>query len=185
MFKKFKVVLSSLLTVLILTTPVFASSVNNVAKSEVVYEKPLITDMDVLYEKATNGISDIKEGKIVHNAKLTNKEKGQDKEIKTYSTTQLQKTTKDSNGNSVDTYVTTTFAVVNTSDLEENVSNSSSGTMTIQSYDGNKGDSKWDKTGGVKAYSTVYWNNSTYGSLSFVNMAGQTLTGGWTFMTVR
>ncbi|MGC7869997.1 hypothetical protein ACPUYX_00545 [Desulfosporosinus sp. SYSU MS00001] len=168
MFKMLKVVLSSLVSVMLLATPVVATPASG---PHVKFQKPLITDVNVLFDRAEKGVTDLKDQNIVSRASIVSKETGKKLDAKIYSTTQLNKVTEEANGEVVNTYATTTFAVATPNDTL--------GTSTTQSYDGSNYNSKWDGSISVRAYSTVYWTYSSYGGLTFCNMAGQSLTGGW------
>jgi len=163
-----------------MSTSVLASPnpVDMGGKSKVIIEKKEITDVDKLFDRAKNGISDIKDKKdIVPKAKgmAISKESGRSVNAHLLSTTQLLKEEKLSNGDIVTTYATTNFALLPESELL----NAAQDTISIAS-DASYPNSAWDSTGGVKAYGTIYWNWSYNGGITYASMSGQTNTGGWT-----
>lgn len=82
----------------------------------------------------------------------------QKKELKTYQTTQLLDIVEHIDGSVVKNYATTTFAIISSGDVPEDQVTSNS--FRIMSSSPNS-DDKWDPTYGVRAYSTIYWDDWT------------------------
>lgn len=161
MRKKIGFFLSIIVSLSILAAPVVASPQNLIENSELISEKQIIKDNNILFERAKKGISDLHEEKIIPKAKLVNEKTQQELKVKTYTTSQLQKVTKDSSGKILqETYATTSFA--------------------IALSDGSQSDSSWDETGGVKASSTIYWNYAYNNGFTYLDMSGQKISGQWT-----
>jgi len=170
--KKILTIIVSVLFLLITAIPAFADSLIS-QKPEKVIENPEITDQEVLFERAVNGISDLKNEDLAPKSKafISNSEDGILKDVKVYSTTQLLKEEKFKDGRINSEYVTTSFGVIKESDLN------SSGEFTIQ---GALEDDEWDSTHSVKAYSTIRWTNQNDSQgVKHITMAGQTISGGW------
>lgn len=175
---KTKIITLLLCLVLSLVTamPAFAdSSVNQVP--EKVIENPAISDLDILFQRAVNGISDIKNEDLApkFKAHISNSEDGKSKDVNVYSTTQLLKEEKFKDGKINREYATTSFAVIEKSDLK------SPGKFYIQ---GELSDDGWDSTLSVKAYSTIRWSTE-YDSngVEHITMAGKTISGGWNLLS--
>ncbi|MDO0824869.1 hypothetical protein [Desulfosporosinus nitroreducens] len=158
-----------------MSTSVLANpnTVNTGSKSIVITENKQITDIDKLFDRAKKGISDIKDNDIVPQAKgeAISKESGISIKAHLLSTTQLLKEEQLPGGDIVKTYATTNFALVPESQLLDAAQGIAS--------DSSLTDSDWDKTDGVKAYGTIYWNYSYNGGVKYASMAGQTNKGGW------
>jgi hypothetical protein len=112
-----------------------------------------------LFDRAINGISDLQDKTFKPETKMVN-ENGENADVKNFSTTQLLKTESYTDGTKENTYATTNFVIVPMYDH-------------IQSYP------KWDSTYGVKAYSTIYWNN-WYDPNGLAYLSLQQVVGGWT-----
>ncbi len=170
MIRKVSVLFGILSLALLMTTQVYANEGN--APYSII-SKQEITDKDALFKRAVLGITDFTEKTIVPKAQATNENTGKVRKLKTYSTTQLLKEARYSDGSLTKTYATTSFTVIKSKDL------TTVNKFTIQS-DGSKSDSKWDQTLGVRAYSTIYWNYTTYPGDSWTYVGLVEVSGGWT-----
>ncbi|MDI6879899.1 MAG: hypothetical protein QMC95_13450 [Desulfitobacteriaceae bacterium] len=169
MTKKVQFLFSIIGLTLLMANPVFATEAN---LSQFVVNKQVITDKNVLFNRAVLGITDLADKEISPKAELVNKKAGKKRNLKTYTTTQLVKEVKYSDGKSIKTYATTSFTVIKPKDL-------STSKFSIQS-DGSKSDSLWDQTLGVQAYSTIYWNYTKYAGDSLTYVGLVEVSGGWT-----
>lgn len=131
----------------------------------VTYSDKQITDVDTLYDMSESGISDVVENPN-DVATVTNQDTGEKETLETMSTTQLIEIKQD-RGTTEETYVKTTF-------LKPNEAESSS-IKTRSSIS----DEKWDKTSGVKAYSTIKYTSSI-GDGKFTYLKMSAVSGGWT-----
>lgn len=174
--KKIFVMITSVFLLLATAVPAFADySVDRV--TEKVIENPVITDQEVLFERAVNGISDLENEELAPKgeAYILNNEDGISKDVKVYSTTQLVKEETFKDGNINREYVTTSFAVIKESDLKN------SDEITTQ---GHVDDGKWDPyTATARAYSSYNWErfNDSFNA-EHVAMSG-TVSGGWELRT--
>ncbi|WPP39264.1 hypothetical protein [Bacillus sonorensis] len=141
------------------------------AESKTVYSAKEETNLDVLYEKARSGQTDLllnsaTEKKFSTKGQLNGAD--QDVKVENFSTSQLLEIKRDGK-KVIQSYATTSFA-------EPKIQKKTSGEFTTAD---SQGKSKWDTSIGVKAYSTIYWdieydgNNKEY--YKFKKM-----TGGWT-----
>lgn len=133
----------------------------------VTYSKNLIKDVDTLYHMAKSGISDVVENPR-DVATITNQDTGEKETLETMSTTQLVEIKQDKS-TSEETYVKTTF-------IKPNEESESSSIITPFS---SISDNKWDKTSGVKAYSTIQYTSSS-GDGKFTYLKMSSVSGGWT-----
>ncbi|WP_342436672.1 hypothetical protein NSS79_25570 [Paenibacillus sp. FSL L8-0436] len=134
-------------------------------KDEVVlYEATPITDMEVLFERAKNGITDLPLSKsaeepsikqILNNNKSQIQAEPEIGVVEYFSTTQKVKAVK-IDEKIVDTFSTTSFAIL---------------------ADGSKNETKWDSSGGVVAYSTVNYDTLTQNNIKHYKLVS--VTGGW------
>lgn len=159
-----------------MSTSVLASPnpVDMAGKAEVIVQKEQITDTDKLFDRAKNHISDIDDESISPKAsgKAISRESGRSIDAHILSTTQLLKAEKQSNGDIVKTYATTSFAVLPESEL-----------LSTTSSDASYPNSGWDSTFGVMAYGTIYWNWSYVNGITFASMASQYNSGGWSLQS--
>ncbi|KQL55038.1 hypothetical protein AN964_17020 [Heyndrickxia shackletonii] len=143
----------------------FADEKNNKLKKE-----KEITDIDTLYERALNGITDNEEidGQL-NSTVILSGDKGTFSTNDVLSTT--QKLTSEQTDESLEeSFVTTSFATL---DL-----NNDDNMFNIQAT-GDKGDDNFDTPSkSVKAYSRIYYTTSTKNSLT--HYAITKVTGGWT-----
>ncbi|MBB2479714.1 hypothetical protein H5P36_05885 [Bacillus sp. APMAM] len=128
-----------------------------------------ITDLDTLYEKALNGITDNKE--IDEQLKSTAILSGDNG---TFSTNDVLITTQELISEQTDkglkeSYVTTTFASVNLDELRKE--------SNIQPF-ADRGKEDYDPTGSVKAYSRIYYDITTKDGQT--HYAITKVTRGWT-----
>lgn len=129
-----------------------------------------ITDLDILYEKARNEISDNKEmdAQLQHNSTaILSGDKGTFSTNDILSTTQKLTSEQTSEGLK-ESYVTTTFTNVNLDELSKD--------SIIQPF-ADHGKEGYDNSKSVKAYSRIYYNTSTNGGLP--HYAITKVTGGW------
>ncbi|KYD11443.1 hypothetical protein B4102_2171 [Heyndrickxia sporothermodurans] len=144
-----------------------------------------ITDLNVLFENALKGESDLKldTNKITHlypdisssdkssYKNLANISKDDILKVENYNTAQLLKKSIDESGKTTESYAITSFQIVS----DHNETDPTLGTFA----DSSKGDSKWDGTLGVKAYSTIYIDYF-YNSRDDKYWDLTKATGGWT-----
>lgn len=124
----------------------FAQGIDStVGQATVIYQKSEIRDVDKLFERAKNGISDIESDKEINGETiqvLKNKE-GKKRDVKLYRTTQKLKEIKLENGEIETQFATTVIASVS------------------RAYDEKRSDSGSDRSVSVKSSSTLYWSNVT------------------------
>lgn len=161
--------LSALLIIFTLSSAFNAFAAENIASLKKQLE---ITDLDILYEKAQNGISDNKEmdAQLQQNSTaILSGDKGTFSTNDVLSTT--QKLTSEQTGEGLEeSYVTTTFANVNFDELSKD--------SIIQPFAiGDQGDDEYDTTVSVKAYSRIYYSTSTKNNVT--HYAITKVTGGW------
>jgi len=139
----------------------------------VIYEKKEIKDLNKLYERAENNVTDkkINIDKLSEEVEVTLNDKEVSKDVS--ATTQLLKKTKDSEGN-IDAYYTTTTFV---DDIPASEEEASSGEVSASATSTSRKASKWDSSGGVKAYSTVYYSVTYKDSVPYQDLSK--VTGGW------
>ncbi|MCY9669733.1 hypothetical protein M5X11_33295 [Paenibacillus alginolyticus] len=157
-------------------------------QERVIQEHKEIKDPDKLWERAVQGIDDspYKESKATNtvSVKLIKKdsageiqtEEASDVTSETLSTTQLLSVVE-KNGAKVESYATTTFAVVKGKNVPTKKPGVEDSNVSILS---SRDDSKWDDTIAVKAYSTVYWDNK-YDSNNLLHVDMYGVTGGWSY----
>lgn len=169
MKKKKKVIkICSVFVSMVLILSIFSTCNIKSAKAyssseKVISQKKEITDISKLYARAVNGISDIPKGDLKPTAQLVkeSEDKHYNSLVKTtekpkvYLTAQVLKTTEKNNQETSEIAVTS-FVVVN----EQSTATSANVVMPMTSNGGSQSDSKWDKTGGVKAYSTIHYKYS-------------------------
>ncbi|ATW26327.1 hypothetical protein [Candidatus Formimonas warabiya] len=156
--KKITIVFSLICILILCTVAVYAKEApkdNDVT----LINNAEITDVDQLFLRAKNGITDCDVKPFIKNEKAFLRSQGDSKELQTYSTAQVLKETKKQNGSTEKTIAVTTFVIV---------------PLGGGSYN----DEKPDSTGAVVAYSTRYWSTIT----DSVNNTCYLLTrasGGW------
>ncbi|WP_028309313.1 hypothetical protein [Desulfitibacter alkalitolerans] len=143
MIKKHKNLLLCTIIVLLLisvTSTAFGFQENGDNFPIVIFEKELIEDKDELFERARNKVSDVvNNNNIVSQGFLKEKNSETKIPLKVYTTTQLYRIEK-LPGGGINTYYATTNLI------------------EIQSSGGSRDAWKWDETGGVKAYNTIYYS---------------------------
>lgn len=172
---KIKVISTALLSLGILfsfNSSSMAASVNE-DKENLKYEE--ITDLNELYVRALNGISDLPEQKGQTFNSIESQELNSNFETQIHSTSQLLEV-KEIDGELVETYTTTTFQV--SQDATDRIVQQEQDNMIIPFA--SKIDDAWDKTVGVKAYSTITWNN-VYDSSQVKHFDLTKVTGGWSY----
>lgn len=132
-------------------------------------------DLNKLYERAQNSISDIKEkgnSKVVLTDPITNEKL----EVDTISTTQLVKSVNNTENKAedVNTYVTTSFAIIKNSDFETTEKQPPSVMATPTWEDAGYGDESKE----VKAYIAIKYELQTYDT-TFRQMRIMNQSGGW------
>ncbi len=153
-----------ILIIVLVLTSAGAVYANQGQKSEpggkIVYQAKEIKDLDTLFKRAKDNITDLETGKYEAKpiAKLKNKLTGNEKNVETYTTTQLLKKEILDNGKERKSYATTGFAEVTISVIK---SRTDDGVEDIQDS--------------VRAYSTIYWEEEDNG------VQLQSATGGWQF----
>lgn len=149
----------------------FGAPINANTDEKTVFETEPITDLDILYDHAKNGISDKIENM---NTKAVLQKIGSNKlsEIDIVQTTQCIKITEDDKGQKQTSYATTIFASIpNLPSLRE-------------SYDEYDDDEDEDSTYSVRAYSIIYWNEyEDQAQLLYGNL--EKVTGGWQILDSR
>jgi len=170
----------SLMLFATIVAPVSASPKN--IKSEVIYQKQEVKDLNLLYDKAQKGITEIDQKHFAKNAEIQNQTTGLTYKAKTFATTQLIKKEKMANGEVVESYATTSFAVIPelNADLTDTASQAS--TLAPSNYDGWKYGQTWDSTSSCKAYATIYWAFVYNGTQKHVKLLS--VDGGWTLSGV-
>ncbi|WP_191567440.1 hypothetical protein [Metabacillus idriensis] len=174
---KVKVLSTALLSLLMVFNFSSSPMASGNGDSEVVKYKQ-VTDLNELYERALNGISDLpeQEEKTFDSFTSTDlSEINSDFETQTNSTSQLLKV-KNVNGKLVETYATTVFQV--SQDATDRIEQEKQDNM-IRPF-ASKSDDKWDSTYGVKAYATITWNN-VYDSNQVKHFDLTRVTGGWSY----
>ncbi|MGX8128549.1 hypothetical protein ACWTV9_19990 [Clostridioides difficile] len=172
--KKAKFLLLSSVLTLMLATPVSFADTRETPK--VVYSSNEITDYDILYDRAKNGISDLSEKKVVSN------------DTEEFSTTQLLKEKKYSDYTEQE-YVTSSFTCAVPSKMTREASTSDK-TYGVVAYTNtyytveNKGAARYIKltklTGGWRIKdSQIKVTNKTYSA----GISGTALNGGSTYKT--
>jgi len=128
-------------------------------KSEVTYKKDLIKDLKVLQERAEKGISD-KKPDFIKNFKATMEDNktGEKVDLNVKETTQLYQVSKDVQGNTIESYAVTSFV-----------------------SDDSKKSTSYLSDGGVKAYSTIYYNIK-YDNNKNTHIGLVGTDGGWTIV---
>ena len=166
--KKIFYSLFALLILFTLSSSYNAFAVENTASLK---KEKEITDLDILYEKAQNGVSDNKEmdAQLQQNSTaILFGDKGTFSTNDVLSTT--QKLTSEQTGEGLEeSYVTTTFANVNLDELSKD--------SIIQPF-ADHGKEDYDDSKSVKTYSRIYYNKTTNGGLD--HYAITKVTGGWT-----
>lgn len=128
--------------------------------SKIIYQKEIIKNNDVLFDRAVKGLTDKDGDNFIPKAILVNDQTGEENSLETISTTQLAKIEKLSNDTVKKSYVTTSFVAL--------------------SYDGSQYKSKYDGSQSVKAYSTIYWDEVNYSGdpITYIDLIS--VDGGWT-----
>ncbi|GAA0220975.1 hypothetical protein [Metaclostridioides mangenotii] len=140
-----------------LILPVNAEEISETGDKTRTYSEKQITDVESLYNMGESGISDVAENSN-DVAKVINPETGEEEFLETMSTTQLVEV-KQARNESEETYVKTTF--IKEPEPESEV---------IQTR-ASKNEDAYDKTGGVRVYSTVtYTTSSGDGKFTYIKM---------------
>jgi hypothetical protein len=164
--KKIFYSLSALLLIFTLSSSYNAFAVEN---STSLKKEKEIKDLDILYEKARNGITDNKEIEAQLSSEvILSGNKGTFSTNDVLSTT--QKLTSELTGEGLEeSYVTTTFVDVNLDELRKE--------SIIQPFADKGGEGYDPKTISVKAYSRIYYDTSNKDGLT--HYAITKVTGGW------
>lgn len=139
-------------------------------KSKLVYENEEISDLNVLYNRAIMNESEDKKfkGKGIRGLEVASNTKGNEKiKVKELETIQLL-SVKEEGNSTVEEYAKTTFIV------EENTNNN---LIIMSTQSGNKTESTWDSSLGVRAYSTIYYSRTVIGGISRAKLTS--VSGGW------
>ncbi|MDM5358102.1 hypothetical protein QUF78_09355 [Peribacillus sp. ACCC06369] len=152
----------------------FASS-EKLNKKVIKYEQ--ITDLNELYTRALNGVSDLSSQQDdLEKFELSTKSVEKlELETQSHSTSQLLEV-ENVDGQLVETYATTTFHVAQ--DITDKIEQQKLDTK-IQPF-ASKKDDKWDSTKGVKAYSTITWSN-VFDKNQVKHFKLTKVTGGWSY----
>lgn len=172
-----KLLLSITFTLILLmniTSVAFASATEEINANEeyiVAEEFEEITDLDVLYQRAKNGVNEDMSVNIDLKLNAVNVSPlGPGLETEDYTTSQLLKVETNDDGEVMETYATTTFTdVYDTSNVSINPYGSGS------SYQ-----DQLDPTLGLRAYSTVYYNTLTKSGVSHRDLTK--VSGGWSIL---
>jgi hypothetical protein len=143
----------------------FSKAEAKVGNKEIVFQAKEIKDKETLYKRALKGINEDKKGAPVPE-KAVLKGNGDSVEIETKTTSQLLERYNKEDGTSVEVYAATTFTEVEGEDL---VAASASG----------QSGSTWDSSGGIKAFSTIYYERPSYDGNYYIEI--KYATGGWDF----
>ena len=135
----------AIVTILTLCCTSSAFAKENIQESakldqKILFQSSDVSNIDILQQKAENGISDLSKEAITSTPKLYSKDLNVVIEMESKSTTQLlEKITQ--NNITTDGYVTTVFAI-------------------MPNAIGSEYDDKWDSTSGIMAYSrdNYHWN---------------------------
>jgi len=139
-------------------------------KEKVIQRFTEIKDINKLYERAKNGVSDVNrevEKNFVAKVVLQSTDGLENGTVQTYSTSQLLKVSE-VNGDKIETYATTTFYDI--SDLYNG---------NFQTNDSSN-KSKYDSSISVRAYSTVYYTTSSIDGEDYTDLTK--VSGGWTIL---
>ncbi|MGJ3195906.1 hypothetical protein [Peribacillus frigoritolerans] len=144
---------------------------------EIVIKYEQITDLNELYTRALNGISDLssQQDDIEKFDLSTKSVEIPELENQSYSTSQLLEV-ENVDGQFIETYATTTFHVAQ--DITDKIEQQKQDTKIQPSA--SKNDDKWDSTLGVKAYSTITWSN-VYDKNQVKHFKLTKITGGWSY----
>jgi hypothetical protein len=199
MFLK-KLAISSLILILSLT--LFNTNIVEAESNLIIYEEEIVLNKDVLYDLAQEKGAIHKESSVNRSVELRDQNdkiiNNQHIETQIYEYTQTYKTVKTRTGDIITSNVTTTFYTINTSKLyiadetldkpdftplsdatmSSIIINIGGGGNSDPDFDQNVYDSAWDGSIGVKAYSTVYWNNTTSMGVDAIDYLWA--EGGWT-----
>lgn len=150
------ILLTTFLSLLLISSAVFAST-NSIIKHEsrIIFEQEEINDLNILFDNAKKGITDYY-GISTAKAELVNAKTGKSEAVKAFTTTQLLKKVRLSDGQIKNSYATTNFSVLTKKQVDK-IKDQTSKSFSVQEYR-NMYDYTWDSTGGVKAYSTIYWD---------------------------
>lgn len=182
-----KKLLSSLFVLLILFSIVL-TTVNAEESIEIIFSKEEITDIDTLYERAKEGITDIEslpfdnetvlikeeiDNEEIKTEELNTMEIDDDKDneevLETLSTTQKLKTIVYGDDETVDFYATTVFVDVTEEDLLE---------VSQEFTAAGEQEDDYNPNGTVRSYSTIYWQDRGSGSTREFRLTSA--SGGWT-----
>lgn len=141
----------------------FAQSVDP-SNGEIIYKADEITDINVLFERAKNGITDEIVNNFEENVSILGEVSDNDV-IRQFSTTQKLLEVK-KNNEIIESFKTVSFVVVS----KENENS------IIQPF-GSKDEEQYDGTWGIRAFSTVYFTRGTNGTLYTYTM--DSVSGGW------
>lgn len=136
---------------------------------DIIFQAREIKDLDVLFERANNGITDVDKYDAKRDARIINESTGIERPIESVTTTQLLSSEKSQDGTIRNRYVTTSFASVYNDDL-----NITGGLRSKYDW------ANEDRTFSVRAYSTIYWSEvlMPYGNCYELSH----VAGGWTIL---
>ncbi|TFJ92039.1 hypothetical protein [Lentibacillus salicampi] len=155
---------SFVLTLFVYGSPVFAETTDE----GVIYQSSEIKDVEKLFERAKHNISDIPKQELPQMVEQKGILKGDktSKEINSQSTTQLLKKEIKPNDAQIQSFATTSFNIVTGKDLD------------VTSRSGRKYGEDFDSSYGVRAYSTLYYDEVT-DSNGKVHYDLTRVSGGW------
>lgn len=156
---KLMTVLSSLLLIFANISYADNNNLTNEDKETVIYQATPITDINILFERAKKGITDIEETvpsqKLIIESAIGQNLSKEENAVEYYTTTQKIKAVK--KGEEVtETYATTNFAIMSAGSVYQTTP---------------------DSSGGVVAYSTINYDRQTNNGLFTYKLIS--VTGGW------
>lgn len=131
---------------------------------KIIYRADEITDIDLLFERAKNGVTDETDNNFKEHMSILGAVSDNDV-IRHFSTTQKLLEVK-KNNETIENFKIVSFVVVSEND--------DSG--IIRPF-GSKDEEQWDGTYGIRAYSTVYFTRSRNGNLYTYTL--DSVSGGW------
>lgn len=163
-----KTILLSLILSLILSI-----NVSFAEESEIISINDEITDLGILYERATKGITDIEDNQKLL-AKLVNEDNQKEENIETYSTTQKLKEIKYKSGKKEIQYVTTYFANIEHENFENTMKKASKVSILGS---GDVGKTEIHSTTAFQATSRYYYSTITENNNEYIKVTKA--TGSW------
>jgi hypothetical protein len=137
--------------------------------NEVLFEAEEITDINILFKRAQNGITDIDEDNITNQkVSFLNGTEEFNPVVEYLATTQKIKSVRQ-DGITIDTFKTTSFTLITGAEV--------SGESKLIRPMGEVSDNDWDSAGGIKAYSTFTYNKRTENKLTVYKLVS--VSGGW------